>query len=138
MPFFVVSIHMIDLITVVFKDELTTLKTQAQSIAIYGRNIDTIFVVVNDDSGIGSEIDRTWWGCYQDRVQIVSRQAFGTVWCDNGWVSQQALKLMASTISGNEWSIVLDAKTFFVNSMPVLAYRPAVGKLSIVPVLTIC
>ena len=125
---------MIDLITVVFQDELATLKTQAQSIAVYGQELDTIFVIINEDTGLGSKIDRTWWGRYQDRVQVVSRQAFGTVWCDNGWVSQQVLKLMASTISSNEWSIVLDAKTFFVDNIPVLAHKPAVGKLPIVSV----
>jgi hypothetical protein len=122
---------MIDTITVVFQDELETLKTQAQSLAVYGKNLDTIFVVINEDTGLGSKIDRSWWGRFQERVQVVSRQAFGSAWSDNGWVSQQALKLLTSTISSNEWSIVLDAKTFFVNPMPVLESRPAVGKLEI-------
>lgn len=125
---------MIDLITVVFQDELETLKTQAQSVAVYGQELDTIFVIINEDTGLGSKIDRSWWGRYQDRVQVVSRQAFGTVWCDNGWLSQQVLKLMASTISSNKWSIVLDAKTFFVNTIPVPEHKPAVGKLPIVSV----
>ena len=125
---------MIDLITVVFEDELTTLKTQAQSVAVYGQRIGTIFVVVNEDSNLGSCIDRAWWGRYQDRVQIVSRQAFGTVWCDNGWLSQQVLKLMASTVSGNEWSIILDAKTFFVKPLPTLETKPSVGEFLIQPI----
>lgn len=122
---------MIDTITVVFQDELETLKTQAQSLAVYGENLHTIFVVINEDTGLGSKIDRSWWGRFQERVQVVSRQAFGSTWSDNGWVSQQALKLLTSTISSNEWSIILDAKTFFVNPMPVLESRPAVGKLEI-------
>lgn len=122
---------MIDLITVVFQDELETLKTQAQSVAVYGQELDTIFVIVNEDTGLGSKIDRSWWGRYQDRVQVVSREAFGSVWSNNGWVSQQALKLLTSTISGNEWSIILDAKTFFVSPMPALESRPAVGELEI-------
>ena len=122
---------MIDTITIVFKDELETLKTQAQSLAVYGEDLDTIFVVVNEDTGLGSEIDRAWWGRFQERVQIVSREAFGSVWSNNGWLSQQALKLLTSTISGNEWSIILDAKTFFVNPMPVVDSTPAVGELDI-------
>jgi Family of unknown function (DUF6492) len=125
---------MIDLITVVFQDELTTLKTQAHSIAVYGRNIDTIFVVLNDESGIGSKIDRTWWGIWQERVQIVSRDAFGTTWTANGWLSQQVLKLMTATVSSNEWSMVLDAKTFFVRPMLEFNSYPAVGQLGIYPV----
>jgi hypothetical protein len=125
---------MIDLITVVFDGELTTLKTQAQSIAVYGRNIDTIFVVINDDVGTGSNIDRTWWGIWQDRVQVVNRQAFGDQWSDNGWLSQQALKLITATISSNEWSMILDAKTFFVRPMYEFENQPAVGQLDIYPV----
>jgi len=122
---------MIDIITVVFEDELETLKTQAQSLAVYGENLDTIFVVINEDTGLGSKIDRSWWGRFQEHVQVVSRQAFGTVWSDNGWVSQQALKLLTSTISSNEWSIILDAKTFFVNPMFNIDVKPKVGELEI-------
>jgi hypothetical protein len=125
---------MIDIITVVFKDELATLKTQAQSIAIYGQNINTIFVVINDDSGIGSLIDRTWWGRWQEHVQLISRNAFGTTWSNNGWLSQQVLKLMTATVSTNEWSMVLDTKTFFVRPMPEFNNSPAVGRLDIYPV----
>lgn len=125
---------MIDLITVVFEDELATLKTQAKSIAVYGHNIDTIFVVVNEDSALGSKIDRTWWGRWQERVQIVNRAAFGDTWSDNGWLSQQVLKLMAATVSSNEWSMILDAKTFFVRPMLEFDKFPAVGQLGIQPV----
>jgi len=125
---------MIDLITVVFKDELDTLKTQAQSVAVYGRNIDTIFVVINDDSGTGSCIDRAWWGIWQERVQVINRQAFGNMWVDNGWLSQQVLKLMTATVSSNKWSMILDAKTFFVRPMLEFEQFPAVGQLDIYPV----
>jgi hypothetical protein len=125
---------MIDLVTIVFEDELATLKTQAKSIAVHGRNVGTIFVVVNDDLGTGSEIDRTWWGCWQDRVQVVSRTAFGNAWSENGWLSQQALKLMTATVSSNKWSMILDAKTFFVRPMLEFDQCPAVGQLDIYPV----
>jgi hypothetical protein len=129
-----VSISMIDLITVVFKDELATLKTQATSISVYGRNIDTIFVIVNDDSGTGSMIDRTWWGVWQERVQIINRKTFGHMWVSDGWLSQQALKLITATVSSNDWSMILDAKTFFVKPMLEFDSRPVVGQLNIYPV----
>jgi hypothetical protein len=125
---------MIDLITVVFDKELETLKTQAQSIAVYGRNIDTIFVVINDTAGTGSQIDRAWWGIWQERVQVVNRLVFGSQWVDNGWLSQQVLKLMTATVSSNEWSMILDAKTFFVRPMYEFESCPAVGELDIYPV----
>jgi hypothetical protein len=122
---------MIDTITIVFQDEIETLKIQARSLAVYGKDLGTIFVVINQDSGLVSEIDRSWWGQFQDHVRIISRNTFGSVWYDNGWVSQQALKLLTSTISNNEWSMILDAKTFFVKSVPVLEPKPAVGELDI-------
>ena len=124
---------MIDTITIVFQDELETLKTQARSLEVYVKDLGTIFVVVNEDTklGLASKIDRSWWGCFQERVQIISREEFGHVWTDNGWVSQQALKLLTSTISNNEWSIILDTKTFFVNPMPTLEAKPAIGDLPI-------
>ena len=133
-PFLLVSIHMIDLVTVVFEDELATLKTQARSIAVYGQNIDTIFVVVNEDSGLGSRIERAWWGRWQEHVQVVSRAAFGNTWSDNGWLSQQVLKLMTATVSSSEWSMILDAKTFFVRPMLKFDRFPTVGQLDIYPV----
>jgi hypothetical protein len=125
---------MTDLITVVFAEELATLKTQAQSIAVHGQHIDTIFVVVNDDSGTGSLIDRAWWGRWQEHVQIINRAAFGNQWSSNGWLSQQVLKLMTAAISSNSWSMILDAKTFFVKPIPELDQQPAVGQLDIYPV----
>lgn len=125
---------MIDLVTVVFEDELETLKTQAQSIAVYGRDIGTVFVVINEDSDLGSRIDQSWWGHWHNHVEIVPRARFGNVWANNGWLSQQALKLLVSDISNNEWSMILDAKTFFVQPMTELEFRPAVGELSIQPI----
>lgn len=122
---------MIDIITIVFQDELETLKTQARSLDLYGKDLGTIFVVVNEDTAMESSIDCAWWGRFQDRVQVIPREEFGSIWVDNGWVSQQALKLLTSTVSSNDWSIILDAKTFFVKPMSVLQDRPAVGKLNI-------
>ena len=125
---------MIDTITIVFQDELETLKTQARSLAVYGKDLGTIFVVINQDTDLVPEIDRSWWGRFHDHVQIISRNTFGDAWVQNGWVSQQALKLLTSTFSSNDWSIILDAKTFFVNPMPEVESRPAVGQLEIYPV----
>ena len=127
---------MIDIITVVFQDEIETLKTQARSLAAYGKDLGTIFVVINEDldEELGSRVDCSWWGQFQDHVRVIPREELGPVWSNNGWVSQQALKLLTSTISNNDWSIILDAKTFFVRPMPILEFRPSVGKLEIYPV----
>jgi hypothetical protein len=122
---------MIDIITIVFQDELHTLKTQARSLDVYGKDLGTIFVVINQDTDLVPKIDRSWWGRFHDHVQIISRNTFGDAWVQNGWVSQQALKLLTSTVSSNEWSMILDAKTFFVKTMSALESKPVVNELDI-------
>jgi hypothetical protein len=90
MPFF------IDLVTVVFEPELPVLRAQAQSINLYCRDlgIKNIYVIVNDHESVAKQIDPAWWGDMQHRVVIMPRRTFSTNFADNGWVSQQVLKLL--------------------------------------------
>ena len=103
---------MIDICTVVFDAELDVLKLQARSIELYCQHIGlkNIFVMVNDSS----PVDPTWYGTLADRVRVVPRSNFDCEWSDNGWVSQQVLKLLGSAMSNNAWCMIVDAKTLFV------------------------
>jgi hypothetical protein len=110
---------MIDLITVVFEKEIPLIEIQARSIEFY---IDTdiiknIYVVVNDDNSIVSLIDPTWWGIHANKVQIIPRSSFGVNSMLTGWSSQQMYKLLAANSSESEWSMCLDAKTWFVQKL---------------------
>ena len=127
---------MLDTVTVVFQDELEVLQTQARSLDLYCQDMDlqTIFVIVNDDDHVANQIDTAWWGSLQSRVRIIPRSYFACQFVPNGWVSQQVLKLLASALSSSTWSMVLDAKTFFINHMSAIGDRPAVGQLDIYPV----
>lgn len=120
---------MIDFITVVFQSELEILRLQAQSIELYQSDVGVIRVIVNDDS----RVDPAWWGKLSDHVVVMPRSDFGNVWSDNGWVSQQALKILGSAANPNEWSVVLDAKTILVKPL-ALQHKPQVGSLEIYPV----
>lgn len=124
---------MTDLCTVVFGEELEILKLQARSIDRYCSGIGTIYVIVNDDQSLCKSINPADYGQYQDRVQILHRSIFGSTWSDNGWVSQQALKLACAAISQNSWCVALDAKTIFVNPLPnmIQDHRVCVGTLPI-------
>ena len=86
---------MIDIVTVVFSEELPVLRVQAQSIDRYCAELGlkNIYVLVNDSDSVLDQIDKTWWGQYQDQVQIISRSVFSTSYVENGWVSQQILKI---------------------------------------------
>lgn len=108
---------MIDLCTVVFRQELPVLRLQAQSISLYCRNlgIRNIYVVVNDDETLVNDIDPAWWGELAPLVLVVPRTAFSTPWVENGWLTQQLWKLLVPAMSYNTCTMVLDAKTVFVN-----------------------
>lgn len=132
---------MIDIVTVVFEPELAQLRLQARSIDLYCRGIGVrnIYVVINDVETLASRIDPTWWGVFAPQVLIVPRTVFSTEFSSNGWLSQQALKILTASISHNTWSMVLDAKTVLVQEL-VLAQlvdsqgRMQVGHLPVYPV----
>jgi len=110
---------MFDLLTVVFRDELKVLQVQAQSIDLYCQNvgIQKIYVIVNDDDSIADQIDTNWYGSLKERVTIIPRSQFDFVPGDNGWVSQQVLKILGSALSQNTYTVVLDAKTIFIQDL---------------------
>jgi hypothetical protein len=128
---------MIDVITVVFQDELPVLPVQAASMSRYldPTDVACIWVVVNDSTDIDSKIDPAWWGNLQDRVRI---HHVDTHKYHNGWVTQQLCKLMTAAESTQPWSMVVDAKTIFVRDWrfrdAMSDSGMAVGTLPIFPV----
>lgn len=123
---------MIDIVTVAFESELQVLRQQARSLALFIKNIDSVVVVVNQDQAC--RVDLRWWGMHQHKVTVMHRNLFGHSWSPNGWVSQQALKLLAASQCASEWVVILDAKTIFVQDFELDEVRPTVGALSIYPV----
>lgn len=132
---------MFDIITVVFREELDVLKLQAQSIELYCQSLDIgrIIVVVNDPDMDIIEVDFDWYGKFKDRVQVVQRSAWTINYIPNGWVTQQALKLIASTLGDSQYSMIVDAKTLFVR--PILIedifdsdQKLKLGQLNVYPV----
>jgi hypothetical protein len=69
---------MLDIITVVFQDELDILQVQAQSIDLYCHDmgLQTIFVIINDDDHVADQVDPQWWGRLRSRVRIIPRSYF--------------------------------------------------------------
>jgi hypothetical protein len=110
---------MIDIVTVVFDEEIPVLRAQAQSIALYCKKIGirNIYVVLNDEETVAAKIDPAWWGEFASAVLVVPRSTFSTEFVQDGWVSQQVLKILAASMSYNTWSMVLDAKTIFVREL---------------------
>ena len=107
----------------------------------YCRNIGirNIYVIVNDEDDTIHQIDAGWWGAAANHVLVVPRSAFSTLFVEDGWVSQQVLKLLAASMSYNTWTLVLDAKTIFVKELVLEDLideqgRVRVGTLDIYPV----
>lgn len=110
---------MIDILTVVFQQELYYLKIQARSIEQYidSDKIGKIFVIVNDEDAVCSSIDVNWWGHNSHKVNIIPRTRFGVCEYLHGWDSQQLYKLFGASIATSKWSMCLDAKTWFVQNL---------------------
>lgn len=124
---------MIDICTVVFNEELSILRTQAESIGLYCQNIGVrnIYVVINDDETLVNEIDPAWWGPLASAVLVVPRSAFSTPWVADGWISQQVFKMLAPSMSYNTWTMVLDAKTVVVADMEITRLIDDQGRLRV-------
>lgn len=107
---------MIDLITVVFQPEIPYLEIQARSIEnnFAEDQIRTIYIVVNDVDSVVDSVNRAWYGKFADRVVVYPYSIFGYVNQVGGWDNQQLCKILAAARSQCEWSLVLDAKTYFV------------------------
>lgn len=133
---------MIDIATVVHKQDIPTLKLQAQSIELYCQHIGlrTIYVIINDETDdITEPIDYTWWGSLAPHVMVLPRTAFSSRWVEDGWVSQQAYKMLSASMSYNTYTMVLDAKTVFVKPLTIgdlVAQdgRLCVGRVPVYPV----
>ena len=122
---------MIDIVTVVFEQEISILRAQAQSIALNCQRIGirNIYVVLNDTETIAAQIDPAWWGPLASSVLIIPRSAFSTPFVADGWVSQQVLKLLTASISYNTYSMILDAKTLFVRELDPATVVDATGRI---------
>jgi hypothetical protein len=86
-------------------------------------------VVLNDLEPVAAQIDPAWWGPLANSVLVVPRSAFSTAFVENGWVSQQVLKLLAAAISYNTYSMILDAKTIFVRELDPNTIVDSAGRI---------
>lgn len=122
---------MIDTVTIAFKEELDVLRLQARSIDLYCGDIgiNNIIVIVNDQAEVIDSIDPAWWGQYQHLVKIIDRNTFGNTWAENGWLTQQLLKIHGACTSTNAYSMILDAKTIFVQPIQLERVFDAQGRL---------
>lgn len=130
---------MIDLITVVFSKELDYLRTQAESVSLYVPHVNNIYVIVNDFDTVADDIDAGWWQQHSDKVKVIPYSTWDYTSRVTGWENQQLCKLLAAGDAASTWSMALDAKTWFIQTLDYEKLfdqdrRPRVGVLDTVPV----
>jgi hypothetical protein len=132
---------MIDICTVTSAAEIPLLRLQAQSVARYAQHLGlrTIYVIINDDTADIEPVDHAWWGELAPHVMVLPRTAFSSRWVEDGWVSQQAYKILGSAMSYNTYTMILDAKTVLIRDLRLTDLfdsdgRLMVGRLPIYPV----
>ncbi|CAB4129339.1 hypothetical protein UFOVP112_437 [uncultured Caudovirales phage] len=110
---------MFDLVTIVFRDEIPFLKIQAESINQYfnSQDINEIAIIINDTDDVADLVDPAWWKQHQSKVKIKCRSQWNYEPKVNGWESQQLLKLFGAADASSTWSMVLDAKTWFIKTV---------------------
>ncbi|WP_286829333.1 MULTISPECIES: DUF6492 family protein [Kordiimonas] len=123
----------LDVVTVVFGDELRLLKLQARSMARYldPALVGTIFVIVNDphQAWVSRFIHHHTlpeYGPLGPQVKIVKRDE---LWRGGrhgvGWQSQQVCKLLVARLSQADAYMILDAKNHFIRKVSGQAIRSA-------------
>jgi len=106
-----------DLLTVVYRDELHLLEHQAYSMSYYFyHEIQNIYVILNDDTLTHDDIDVRWYGDLGYKVRIFHRSEFGYYPSPHltGWYTQQVCKILGSAHAESKWCMILDAKTWFI------------------------
>lgn len=129
-----------DLITVVYKNEVAMLPVQARSIVQYCTDTpQTIYIVVNDLDFVADYINPAWWEHHN--VEIITRDQLGVPDYGEGWDSQQLCKLVCGMHSTSKYTVVLDAKTWFIKPFSYTTFitpQVNVGLQTIQPVFQEC
>ena len=129
----------LDFITVVYDREIDLLQWQAKSFSKYidPEIINRIIVVDNGSQTCSKDIKKTWYGDLKEKVKIINHKDLDLMvfeWLD-GWRTQQICKILAATQSTTEWSLILDAKTFFAKTLNINELfdkdRPCVGYVGV-------
>ena len=127
-----------DFITVVYDAEVHLLEWQAKSICKYVDPTVVNKIIIVDNGSQNCIIDRKWYGVFENKLEVITHKDLQLQVLQHldGWRTQQLCKLLASARSKTDWSIILDAKTFFARPFDIGTVldngKPCVGQLSIV------
>lgn len=110
-----------DIVTVVYENDFPILEIQARSIAKY-INLDIGRIIVIDNSeNQNLSIDKSWYGKYQNLVEIHSLGGFfqnERIYRSSGYhTRQQLLKIECYKYCRGDIVIILDAKNWFKNTV---------------------
>jgi hypothetical protein len=128
---------LVDIITVVFDEEVYLLEWQAKSINKFldPKEVNEIIVVDNGSQNCAPPLE--WYGRFADKVKILTHKHLDLKVMPHldGWRTQQICKILSAAQSRCEYSMILDAKTFFAKDIHLHDFfydrRPAVGTVPV-------
>lgn len=127
----------IDFLTVTYGVEVPLLRLQARSMRLFlDRGIvGSIVVVINEDDAAATRerIMRDVMPEYGDLSTFVKVVAVGDIFSDrskaSGWKRQQTIKIMASTLPGEDHYVALDSKNHFIKPVSLSRFIAADGRM---------
>ena len=126
---------LVDIITVVFDQEVYLLEWQAKSIQKFLDPDEINEIILVDNGSQKCEPDLDWYGALKNKVRIINHSHLGLKVMPHldGWRTQQLCKILAAARSKCEYSLILDAKTLFAKDIRIHNFfynnRPAVGTI---------
>lgn len=127
----------VDLVTVVFDEEVYLLEWQAKSINKYMQVEDVNEIIIVDNGSQACKPNFEWYGDFRQKVKIITHNDLGLKIMPHldGWRSQQICKILASSQSLCDYSMILDAKTLFSKNIQIskIFYKnkPGVGTVPV-------
>ena len=128
---------LMDFITVVYDAEVHLLEWQAKSICKYVDPKIVNKLIVVDNGSQNCIVDRKWYGVFENKLEVITHKDLQLQVLQHldGWRTQQLCKLLAAARSKTDWSIILDAKTFFAKTFDTETLfdngKPCVGQIDV-------
>ena len=128
---------LVDLVTVVYDPEVYLLEWQAKSIIKYLDIKEINEIIIVDNGSQPCKLQVGWYGKFKNKVKILSHKDLGLEVMPHldGWRTQQLCKVLAASQSHCDYSMILDAKTFFSKEIFLSnffdGHRPCVGTVPV-------
>ena len=128
---------LVDIVTVVFDQEIYLLEWQAKSINKFLKPEEINEIIIVDNGSQTCRPTPDWYGKFKSKVRILNHGNLGLKVMPHldGWRTQQLCKILSASQSTCDYSLILDAKTLFAKETCISNFfdnhKPAVGTIAV-------